>query len=162
MLSGAFSTCLVALLFLLSISGAHATEPILVSGTFDYVFTITGERWADGHWFIEAVEYEDWVGSFEGTAVSFFRVVWFNFPSGPLNVWLRGDFEGTAMGRSGTMVIQLVGWRYLPGEWAGQWVILSGTGELANLHGQGTWWGPGFGAVGPDIYYSGSVHFEPD
>jgi len=77
-----------------------------------------------------------------------------------LNVWLRSDFEGTVMGKEGTLVIQLVGWRYLPEDWYGQWLIISGTGELANLRGQGIWWGPGFGAEGPDIFYSGQIHFD--
>ncbi len=54
-------------------------------------------------------------------------------------------------------------------EWEGQWVIIGGTGELANLHGQGTWWGPGF--VPPPegeppvpgvLHYSGNVLFAPD
>jgi hypothetical protein len=47
--------------------------------------------------------------------------------------------------------------------WQGNWVILSATGELAGLHGQGAWWGPGAG--GPElpglIYYDGTYHFKP-
>jgi len=151
--------CMVALLSVLSMP-VHAMKPQYVEGTFDYTFEIMDQKWADGHWFFTATEYETWQGDFDGTAVSFFRVVWFNFPEGPLNVWLRSDFEGTVMGRKGTLVIQLVGWRYLPEDWSGQWVIISGTGELANLHGQGTWGGPGFGAPGPDIWYSGKIHFD--
>jgi hypothetical protein len=40
----------------------------------------------------------------------------------------------------------------------GHWRILKGTGELANLHGQGTW-----AAVTPPLVYSyeGQVHFDP-
>ena len=151
--------CMVALLSMLSMP-VHATPPMLAEGSFDYTFEIMDEKWADGHWFFTATEYETWQGDFEGTAVSFFRVVWFNYAEGPLNVWLRSDFEGTVMGREGTLVIQLVGWRYLPEDWSGQWVIISGTGELANLHGQGTWGGPGFGAPGPDIWYSGQINFD--
>ena len=151
---------MVALLSTLSMPAVHATRPTPVSGAFDYTFEITSENWVDGHWIFEATEWEDWFGDFEGSAVSFFKVTWFNFPEGPLNVWLRSDFEGTVMGREGTLVIQLVGWRYLPEDWAGQWVIVSGTGALANLHGQGAWGGPGFGASGPDIWYSGQVHFD--
>ena len=29
-------------------------------------------------------------------------------------------------------------------EWRGSWIITSGTGDLSNLRGQGTWWGPGW------------------
>jgi Protein of unknown function (DUF3224) len=151
--------CMIALLSTVSISAVYATRPTSVSGTFDYTFSITSERWADGHYIFEATEWETWVGDFEGTAVSFFRVMWFKYPTGPLNVWLRSDFEGTVNGKEGTLVIQLVGWSSL-GDWDGQWVIISGTGELANLHGQGSWGGPGFGAVGPDIWYSGQIHFD--
>ena len=155
---------MVALLATLSMLAVHSTQPTTVSGTFDYTFTITSDRMAGRHWFFEATEDEVWVGSFEGTAVSFFRVTWFDFPSGPLKVWLRGTFTGTVhyggMDKEGTMVIQLVGWKYPAEDWHGQWVILSGTDELANLHGQGTWWGPGFGDPGPDISYEGDIHFD--
>jgi hypothetical protein len=46
----------------------------------------------------------------------------------------------------------------------GTWVILSGTDGLANLHGQGTWWGWGSDGVHgtPDLFYSGQVHQAPD
>ena len=152
--------CMVALLSTLWMPAVHATTPIPVSGTVEYTFEITDERWANGHWFIEATEWETWEGDFEGTAVAFFRVGWFNFPSGPLNVWLRSTFEGTVDGKSGTLVIQLVGWKYLPEDWYGNWVIISGTDDLANLHGQGTWGGPGFGAEGPDLWYEGQIHFD--
>ena len=159
MLLSPLVVCMVALLSMLPIP-VHATPPIPVEGTFDYTFEITSERWADGHWFITATEWETWEGDFAGLSVAIFRVGWFNFPEGPLNVWLRSNFEGTVMGREGTLVIQLVGWRYLPEDWYGQWVIISGTGGLANLRGQGTWWGPGFGAEGPDIFYLGQIHFD--
>ena len=36
---------------------------------------------------------------------------------------------------------------------------ISGTGELANLHGQGTWEGPGFPISGIDFW--GKIHFDP-
>lgn len=159
---------LVALMAaLLLVAGpVYATPPTPVEGTLEYTFEITDERWANGHWFFEATEWEDWAGDFEGTGVSFFRVVWFSYPSGPLNVWLRCTFTGTVhydgLDKEGTMVIQYVGWRYLPEDWYGRWVILSGTDELANLRGRGTWGGPGFGATGPDIWYSGKIHFEPN
>ncbi len=154
------AVCIIPLLSTLSISTVYATRPTSVSGIFDYTFAITSERWADGHYIFEATEYETWEGDFEGTAVSFFRVLWFKYPKGPLNVWLRSDFEGTVDGKTGTLVIQLVGWRYLPDDRYGEWVIISETGDLANLHGRGYWGGPGFGASGPDIRYSGQIHFD--
>ena len=157
----ALTICMVALLSLLSTSAVYAAKPRAVSGTFDYTFAITSERWAGDHYIFEATEWETWEGDFEGTAVSFFRVMWFKYQSGgPMNVWLRSEFEGTVMGKQGTLVIQLVGWRYLPDDWYGEWVIIRGTDDLANLHGRGYWGGPGFDAPGPDIWYSGQIHFD--
>ena len=150
--------CMVALLPTLWMPVVHATPPITASGTFDYEFEITGSREADGNLFIYATEWETWVGTFDGTAVAVFRVGMFS--EGFWNVWLRSTFTGTVLGESGTMVIQLVGKKPEGQDWYGQWVILSGTGGLANLCGQGTWGGPGFGAVGPDIWYEGQIHFE--
>jgi hypothetical protein len=162
---------MVTLLFTLS-TPVHATTPIPVSGTLDYTFTITDIWVADGNTFIEATEKEVWTGNFSGTAQSVFRVVIFS--SGFWNVWLRSNFTGEVDGKSGTMVIQLVGKRTWWDEerfwWYGQWVILSGTGELENLRGRGTWWGPGYEGVDeeipeipgerPDIYYEGEIHFN--
>jgi len=67
------------------------------------------------------------------------------------------------------MVIQLVGKRtYWYGErfrWYSYWMIISGTGELKSIRGQGTWRGPGFEGPDvpgsrPDIYYEGEIHFH--
>ncbi len=38
------------------------------------------------------------------------------------------------------------------------WVIINGTEDLENLHGQGTCWGPG--PEGVDM--TGQIHFDPD
>jgi hypothetical protein len=43
------------------------------------------------------------------------------------------------------------------GKESGNWRIISGTEELANIHGQGTWQGAGPGGVA----YEGYVHFDP-
>ena len=74
------------------------------------------------------------------------------------------SFEGYVDDKYGTLKMSVVGTR--PdglADWQGKSVILSGTGELANLRGQGTWWGPGAPApeVWGDIYYAGNYHFEP-
>lgn len=148
---------MIALLSMLSVP-VHAKQPMPVSGSFDYTFMVTGTKEADGNTFIYAEEYETWVGDLEGTAVARFRVE--QFSSGFWNVWLRSEFTGTVLGLGGTeedtLVIQLVGKKPDGGDWYGQWVIISGTGELANAHGRGTWWGPGFGNS-PAIYYSGQI-----
>lgn len=164
MLSGLLFIYIVAFLPTLLTPAVHATPTIPVSGTFDYTYVITGIREADGNVFIYATEDEVWLGDFAGTSQAVFRVEIFS--EGFWNVWLRSTFTGTVQGKSGTLVIQLVGKRTgEPFWWYGQWVILSGTGELANLRGQGTWWGPGYEGLEipgerPDIYYSGNIHFD--
>ncbi len=164
MLSAPLLMCIVTLLTLST--PVHATPTVNVEGSFDYTYEITGTRVADGNLFIYATEDEVWVGDFEGTSEAVFRVEVFS--SGFWNVWLRSTFDGEVDGKSGTMVIQLVGkitwWDADRFWWYGQWVIISGTGGLANLRGQGTWWGPGFEGPEipgerPDIYYSGQIRF---
>lgn len=149
----------LVMLSMLLIPLAYTAKPQGVEGSFDYEYELLEEpRLADGNVFVYAKEWETWTGDFEGTAESVFRVT--QFSSGFWNVWLRGAFAGMVQGKQGTMVFQLVGKKPAGEDWYGQWVIISGTGELENLQGQGAWWGPGFGAPGPDIYYSGSIHFN--
>jgi hypothetical protein len=62
--------------------------------------------------------------------------------------------SATVLGKSGSLTLKanLASER---GEW--HWTIISGTGELVNLHGTGTWV-----EVGPMIEaYEGQVHFDP-
>jgi hypothetical protein len=134
---------------------ALAEPPTPVSGTFDYTFEILDSWTANGNTFLYAVEYEDWEGDFTGTAVAHFTVAMFS--SGFWNVHLRSESTGTVGDKQGSMIIQLVGKKPADDDWSGQWVIISGTGELANVRGQGTWGGPGFGAAGPDIWYVGQI-----
>ena len=164
MLSIALLVGMVALMFS-QLASVYGQQPTPVSGSFDYTFQVTGDRLADGNYFLYATEWENWEGDFTGTSVAVFRVEMFR--SGFWNVWLRSTFTGTVNGKSGTAVIQLLGKKPSGEDWYGQWVVISGTGELANLRGRGTWWGPGYRsdtkAPGdPDIYYSGQIHFKPD
>ena len=64
--------------------------------------------------------------------------------------------EATVMGKTGGLTIRLNMVVDVTETYTGTWVIIGGTGELANLHGQGTVSGPKT-AVG----YSGQVHFDP-
>ena len=69
-------------------------------------------------------------------------------------------FEGVVDGKEGTLQIKTNGsgpWPPNPepeGDWSGSWVILSGTDDLSNLRGQGSWWGP----LG-NLLFDGKVHF---
>jgi urocanate hydratase len=137
-------------------------EPIPVSGSFDYTWEELAAVVAGDTYVADYSEDETWLGDFEGTAVSPFLFV--QRPSGSIEAWIYTEFEGTVLGEyEGTFVMMAV--YKAPSdstEWHGEWVILSGTGDLANLRGFGTAWGPGSSNEDDgitDIYYSGEVYF---
>jgi hypothetical protein len=73
---------------------------------------------------------------------------------------------GTLMEESGTFEMLLVcsghGMPVMQGfgyDLLGTWRIVHGSGDLANLHGQGTWWHTPTGYTFFD--YEGQVHFDP-
>jgi hypothetical protein len=142
---------------------AYAAGPTPVSGTFDYSFVVDDTRSANGNTFLYATEWEEWAGDFSGQGEATFRVQ--VFPSGDMNVWLRSEFQGTVTGVEAgdddKMIIQLVGEKPFGEDWSGQWVIIGGTGALAQVRGQGTWGGPGFGPVTPMIWYNGQIQIVP-
>ena len=103
-----------------------------------------------------------WTGTFDGVSTGVGMVVM--HPSGKISVRGKEYFDGKVNGQSGTFELSLVGQCCdEQGHWKGQWVIISGTEGLANLRGQGTWFGPGAG--GPFVWghvdYAGNYHFEP-
>ena len=162
--------CMVALLPTLWMPAVYATETILVEGTWSWrtpsmpsppgyfnVIKVTD----DGNVFISADADEKFTGTFDGTAYDVFTMV--IHPEGFITGRGRTLFSGTVEGRSGTLVIQWVGnTKNDLAYWWFMWVILSGTGELANLRGQGTCWGPG--PAGPGVWggvdMSGQIHFD--
>jgi hypothetical protein len=157
---------MVALLTMSSLpAAAQEPEPIPVSGSFNYLYEELATKVAGGTFFGDYVENEVWVGDFEGTAVSPFPFM--QYPTGAIEAWLYTEFEGSVLGKyQGTMVMLAI--YKAPSdstEWHGEWVILSGTGDLEYLRGHGLAWGPGStneddGVI--DIYYSGEVVFvEP-
>lgn len=101
-----------------------------------------------------------WTGTFSGSSVDSFRgVLWPNDPNDPNDdtLWalLNLSFTGSVNGVEGTMLIRTTAWaKALDQPMRGQWVILRGTGGLANLRGQGTWYADAAGG-----HYSGQVKF---
>jgi hypothetical protein len=129
----------VALLTMSSLPAAALEQgPIPVAGSFNYTPEILASATAEGYTLSDATEQEVWIGDFVGTAVSPF----------PLIAWESGARDA-----------------WLLTEWHGEWMIVSGTGDLENLRGHGVAWGPGSGNAEegmPHIYYRGTVMFlEP-
>jgi len=71
----------------------------------------------------------------------------------------RTTFTGEVMGKEGTLVIQWTGNTKTLGKWHCKWVILSGTGDLANLRGSGI--GVETGPEDNELVLSGKIHFDP-
>jgi hypothetical protein len=120
-------------------------------------------RVAGGNTFMDTYEDGWWDGDFAGTSEDHGTVVFHRS-----DVWTFRAlvyFDGEVNGASGTLVMSVAGSRPTSyAEWQGMWVILSGTGELETLRGQGTWGGLGW-LGNPEepgiIYYDGQVHFAP-
>ena len=128
-----------------------------------YTPYLVEEKIAGNNFFITTYEEAEWFGIFNGISTEEGKVK-FNTRTGAWSYKALIKFDGTVDGKSGTLNISVNG-RIESGaiEWFGYWVILNGTGDLANLHGQGTWWGPGAAEWEKpgDIYYDGNYHFEP-
>lgn len=166
MLSATLTVCILALLFTLSMPAVHATPPTPVSGAWSWMapsdfFNVI--RLADGNIFISAVEIDKFTGTFKGTGEGVFTLQ--IHPEGFNTGQGETLFTGTVLNKKGTLVIQWVGnTKNDLGWWWFEWTILSGTGELANLRGQGKAWGPGPADL--DVWggaeLSGNIVFAPD
>jgi len=121
---------LVFLIILTAIVPVHASRPTPVSGYFE----ITVPR-------VDDCEILQVHGYFDGELAECVR------GAGGSSV---GYFVGTAGGYEGTLVFNLVSFGHTD---FGQWTILEGTRELANLRGQGVSY--------TDGTYDGHVHFNP-
>lgn len=149
---------------------AYAGPPQFVQGDFTYVpLGCEVEKWANGNQFLLGCSDEgDWYqGDFDGESTEEYKVVLHGSDGGwpPLfeSGFYKGTvtFTGTVAERTGTVVMLFVGTS--PGgeggidNWSGTWRIISGTGDLANLHGQGVFWNNGT----LDIHYEGRIQFAP-
>jgi len=152
----------VVLLSVLSVP-VSAGPPENAKGLWQYQPFILDVKKAGCNTFLTTFENGMWTGTFDGTSTEDGKVVIYCSGAWSFNAIVSFN-EVSVNGKEGTLKMSVVG--STPDEftdWEGEWVILSGTGELANLRGQGIWWGPGAPDVGlwGDIYYSGDVHFEP-
>jgi len=155
----------VALLSLLS-APVHGGPPSAAEGLLQYLPVDQSMRVAGGNTFVDFAEVGKWTGTLEGESTDVGALVIHS--AGFASVKAITSFVGTVGGRSGTLEMGFIGEKpdLLPGtEWEGKWVILSGTGDLANLRGHGTWWGPGWQGNPTEwgnIPYAGEIHFEPN
>lgn len=155
---------LIVILMLTLTLPVQAGPPEDASGLWQYIPTITGSKVANGNTTLYTTEVGQWSGTFDGVSTEVGKVV--IHASGFRWFTSKVSFVGSVNGKSGTLEMVAVGKKADPTtDWYGKWVITGGTGDLANLHGQGTWWGPGWSPAEPeewgDIPYAGNVHFDP-
>lgn len=154
--SKALIACIIALLSMLSIPAARAETSMAVSGNMVWdLTTIHFEtKVAGGNIFLTGTTDVSVTGDIAGMAKDAWRENFYRV--GSVSLWDRLTVSATVDGKSGTLVMLLVGRAAPPGtDWTGTWTILSGTDDLMNLRGDGTWWTAN---VGYD--YSGQVEFE--
>lgn len=162
MLLAPLVVCIVALLSMTLIATMTADALKLpgrkrASGTWVFYPDHQATKKGDGYTFILGNETGDWTGTFEGTDYAVFFAE--KNPAGTYVYLPYGVifFEGEVHGKHGTLRINFgpavkTG---VPMLWSGPWEILSGTGELENLRGQGTWW-----EISPtNIEYTGWIQF---
>ena len=135
----------------------HASPPTAVSGEYEFGDRVVVEiRQAGGNTIIKDVSGMTLAGDIEGSMV--FERTFILHGDGKYNV--KGIVTAIASvgGRSGTYTQRVVATGDLTtGTVQGTYVIISGTGGLANMRGQGTL--TGISNVAGT--YSGQVHFGP-
>lgn len=140
---------------------AYASPPTAASGTLENPISVPVDmRQANGNTIITEIEYADIHGTMEGSYILEFRAVIHG--NGKLNMHGISTIDPcTVNGDTGTIIMSLTGTGFMSspvsGALQGEWVIIKGTGELANLHGQGTF----TAEVGVGGTYSGQIHFDP-
>jgi hypothetical protein len=169
-----FVLMIAVIAILVVVMPATATPPdTSVSGRWCYGYLEEGEHKSLGQNVFYTLDSTDaWLGTFVGSSQSYGIVL--IHPSG--YTLLKDDVyldPVTVDGKTGTLQMRVNGW--LPAgadydAYEGTWVINGGTGDLANLHGQGTWVNVEFlnsectaidtGLIA-SVTYSGSIHFDP-
>ena len=136
---------------------AHASRPTEVSGTYTVgPIIILDVRQADGNLIMKQVEYGVLYGVVAGP-YTFERTVIVHSNGEATVHGTMTVAPATVLDRSGTFTMQ-VNAKVSAGIIQGRWVTLSGTVELANYHGQGTF----AGTAGVAGTYAGQIHFDPN
>jgi hypothetical protein len=141
---------------------APAGSATAASGLWRYKPRIEHVRVVDSKAFFDTSAEGVWTGTFIGASTEVGQVVIHS--SGIWSFSATVSFSRVTVDRkSGTLELSIVGERPdVSADWQGEWVILSGTGDLATLRGQGTWWAPAVpeAAEWSIAYYGGQVDFE--
>ncbi len=151
--------CIPVLFLALSVgltTPVRAAPPIEGSGTFtDSNVIVTPVRQADGNTFISVTFTEVDTGILTGWCLASFTEVIHSDGAG--NFIGSQTCKGSVYSQAGTYIFSFVGTQVQApfGPFHGQFV-LSGTGTLSNLHGQGT-----FQAGGLSGIYTVAVHVDP-
>jgi hypothetical protein len=133
---------LVTIALMLAMTGppAAAAPPVPATSVWSWV----GGDWAQvdlhsGGARFTGTEFGTWTGTFVGTSSESYKGV--IMPDGTLTALIRIEFTGSVQGASGTLRMQttVLGKSSVDAGMMGRWVILSGSGDLANLRGQGMW-----------------------
>jgi uncharacterized protein DUF3224 len=142
---------------ILLLPAVHATTPTTVTGpvlvenpTFQFI------RTAGNLTFYTIGERDLYSGAFNGTTIGNSTLA-VDSTTGSFTVHGLHTFTGTVNGIQGTLIFQIVATGTFGLSFLGQFTIVSGTGGLTNLHGEGTLQGiPGYAGT-----YTAQIHFDP-
>ena len=135
---------------------AGATAPTEYIATYTVSTTDTSVRQAGGNTIVEQSGSAVLTGDIVGSATQTDRLVVHADDS--VNLQGRFTCTCTVAGRSGTVTVRFTGTAPAGGVIEGHDVVVSGTGGLASLHGQGTFHGTATpGVVAKDLF----LHFDP-
>jgi len=146
----------VTVILLFVVATAYASTPNQGSGNFNLIAEpiINSLRQANGNMFINQTLVFEYDGTMIGESIA--DVTCLAKPTGQTVCHGREVFTGSVEGKSGTFVFQVSVKIDETGQIKGQWIILKGTSELANLKGGGTV--AGTTASGT---YTLNFHFDP-
>jgi hypothetical protein len=152
----------ITLLLLTAVTPLQADTGGTAEGLWKYTPYTKSERLDDCNKILTTFEDGVWSGTFDGLSTEDGKVIvhcsgWWSFFA------IVTFEEVTVEGKSGGLFMSVRGSRPdATSDWCGFWVIVDGTGELEDLSGHGSWWGPGAPAEGVqgDIHYEGKVKWS--
>jgi hypothetical protein len=156
--------------FLATMPAVYASKPFTISGTCatELTYVDTSFKLAGGNVFFTedrtGAYYGDLAGDFAGTASNVVHgfVDWFHFKSAESHQ-IQTFASATVNGKTGGLTLLFIANVYadpsIPAYgYTAKVTILSGTGGLANLHGEGIAWSA---ATETAEHYQLQVHFDP-